>query len=329
MDDDDSEEIIENFIEKNLIQNIPFDGNLLKNKAIQMNPKKFINWFKKCFKLRYMFFSESYYLDKIEKPINTNIKIEKSDIIYLSYESSLDKREKGSWNLFIECNFFLVEIDYLIPHQNLKVRLSYSFCIEDLKQVLEKIVPNDIGREITPLDFFDYIKQELISPDENDDTIYILFEGTLSDNAFAHSLVGMQFSAIDENFKYSLFDYFKEENFEDSYYDYCVEIDMMDTTNFPEAIIADLNSNPFISEFLKGKDLKKYETIKSAILDLDIDDESYGSPDGTIFNHHKDLVYSLYKYIFTSIDESLPFIMNTNAKNILIDVFKKIIVNPE
>lgn len=190
-------------------------------------------------------------------------------------------------------------------------------------------MPNDIGREITPLDFFDYIKQELISPDENDDTIYILFEGTLSDNAFAHFLIGIQFSSIDENFKYSLLEYFNKENFKNSFHEYLAEIDMYAETSYPEGIILELENKPFINNFLKEKDLKRFETIKSAILDLDIDDEIYGSTDEVMFNHHKDLVYSLYKYIFASIDESLPFIMNSNAKNILIDVYKKIIVNPE
>lgn len=343
-DDEEEEEALNILKEKFLVQGINFNMGLIREKAISMNPKKFIAWFKKCFDLKYNFFTD--FFDAKEypnRPVNKKIKVSKTNVLYLPGKLSMGEKV---WELMegLETDNYLAEIDFEIPHHKIKFRLSYSFCIDEIEKPLfnEKALHDnyeveDGGEDYSEdKNFLEYASEELITPHlkEGDDFVYNMFNSTNYENAFAHSLVGIQFCKSNEEFKCSIGDYFKDNNYKESFYEYLGQIGMIGTTISPDAIFKTWGQDDkehFMLQLLKESNLNRYECIRSCFDSIDINDNEdiFGGYEEIGFNYHKDLTYSVFKYVFSSLDESLPYVVDREFKYLFNEVTEKILTRSD
>lgn len=319
-----SEEVIQNLEEQNLIQKVDYTnalGNVLYH-VNTMHPKKFIIWFKNYFNLKYRFFNEHYYFENFMQPINSNIEIKNSKLIFIPFENTNMLNKGFIEDLLVKTGFYLIDIDYIIPNINIQIRLSYSFCEKDL---IEQLYHFNLEEAENFSNMNKYIIHKLNEKSDYVDTAIDIFDSCLEKNAFTLYLEGIQVKDINKTFDYSIIDFMNEK--ENDFYSYLDNVNMRENFISPISPFILFSENENLLNILKANDFKKYSTINTNILNYDYENdiEKIGNYYDHDFNHSKDITYGVYKYFFNTLDESLIYIMNKNLKEVLAEVFVDLI----
>ncbi len=329
--DENSDDIFEELRKEGVIQNCSPNQNLIFYCIVKKNPKKFIQWLRDCFNLKFNINKAFENIDNFEKDfIESDFEIKKSDMVYIP--SLLTENTSFIPELSIETNYYLAEYDVLVKSKNIKVRLSYSFCSENYNKFIEseKLALEKYCKE-TEEDFVfeDYFIGEILEPSENDELSNFLYDETFSENAFAKDLVGIQFCKADEEFKYSLLDYTKVENMDLSFFEFREDSGMIIDSDFfafnPNYLFDFLTINPDIKDILKDDNLYRFEIIKSYMNNTDFQEleDFYRREDSNSLNHISDINLSLFRYVFETIKEGLTYVLNEKQKELFVEFFKR------
>lgn len=310
-------------IENNIIQDVPFNSNLIKSKILELNPKKFIIWFKKYFSLKYNINELLKKDDNFMKDYLSNVvNITKSDILYVPFYFT----NKYDFGPMFHADYYLVEVDYELPEEQIKIRLSYSYCVQDIENLFKDTKKwfyencDDEG-SVFDKNFDDFIKDEIIQPSVEDDTDLYLYNIVTKKHSYAMNLIGIQYTKTDEVFEHSLLDYIKQENIDLPFYDYLESIDMNED-NYYGSFLFDVTSDSFLIPLLKDSNLFKFECISSFLIDMyTFDTPSF---DVNEFTDYPDVLCSTQEYVFETICSGLSTVMNKTSKEILCDVYDNI-----
>lgn len=256
------------------------------NKAYSVHPLEFIQYIVKE-------------LDLKCKPFLSN-HISELEILY----GNLDEIDINLKYLALNDGYYIADIDYLVPERNIKIRLSYMFDVKELqKNVLDMKNEFELDTDLSEL----YSEFESYSDDLFEDEVSeFIFSKIPFDYAFAHSLQMIQFGQTDKDFKYSLEELIKEKIPDTCSYSFIDTLEPLNTSTPISKIIEDLLSNDCLSSAINNNAKNNLNKINNII-------------DNSIYNieneEYKDeVVFSLYKYIFDTLDEKLLFTMNERVR---------------
>ena len=139
-----------------------------------------------------------------------------------------------------------------------------------------------------------------------DEVSEFIFSKIPFDYAFAHSLQMIQFEQIDKDFKYSLEELITEKIPDTCPYSFIDTLETLNTNTPISKIIENLLSNDVLSSAINDNAKANLNKINNIIDDsiYDIENEEYKD----------EVVFSLYKYIFDTLDEKLLFTMNERVR---------------
>ena len=258
------------------------------NKSYSVNPLEFIQYIVKE-------------LDLKCKPFLSN-HISELEILY----GNLDEIEIDINLKYLALNdgYYIADIDYLVPERNIKIRLSYMFDVKELqKNVLDMKNEFELDTDLSEL----YSEFESYSNDLFEDEVSeFIFSKIPFDYAFAHSLQMIQFEQIDKDFKYSLEELITEKIPDACPYSFIDTLEPLNTNTPISKIIENLLSNDVLSSAINDNAKANLNKINNIIDDsiYDIENEEYKD----------EVVFSLYKYIFDTLDEKLLFTMNERVR---------------
>ncbi|MCT7564129.1 hypothetical protein [Aliarcobacter butzleri] len=259
------------------------------NKAYSVHPLEFIQYIVKE-------------LDLKCKPFLSN-HISELEILY----GNLDEIDINLKYLALNDGYYIADIDYLVPERNIKIRLSYMFDVKELqKNVLDMKNEFELDTDLSEL----YSEFESYSDDLFEDEVSeFIFSKIPFDYAFAHSLQMIQFGQTDKDFKYSLEELIKEKIPDTCPYSFIDTLEPLNTSTPISKIIEDLLSNDCLSSAINNNTKNNLNKINNII-------------DNSIYNieneEYKDeVVFSLYKYIFDTLDEKLLFAMNERVRKVI------------
>ena len=311
-DDEDSDyfdyNIIQDLKHCNMLIPIHFIGNKIGDNIKNMNIYKFIDWFKECFDLEYRPYNILLKDCGYTYPINKSIESRINKIFYSIKEDRVKNCKLSNLELQEEDEFdsqgiFFVDVDYLIPHQALKIKLFYSFPKSNLIKKHHEFLSFKQGVENN---MFDSIKE---------------------DNLFAFELEAVQIINSSDEFEFK-FDEESTANEGDDSIERMSNTKSLQYINNPEDVFNVVIENKKLNQIVKNRSLLHFEIIKNALEEFDFHDSNFNK---NIFeasikkiSYFSSFEQETYRYIFDCIDESLAKIMNDNMELLLTDIYSNI-----
>lgn len=259
-------------------------NNLTKEKLVSKHPSKVINWFKNFFGLKYSGYSDKYnhqnsLINNFLSNISVNIKLHYKELL-------LDNKD---------INIYPVDIDYVLPEYNIKIRLSYKFYTKYMLGSFYEQLFISPGQK----DIKEYILNELETKNSSINREISMEYG--DNNHFGICLDGVQFVKDDEEF---------EKNLSNS------------GLLINPSRVFDVCVNDLTRPILKKHSLFKYSCIEEGIennivmqeLEFNSDIESFD------FNENKDISFATYKYVFETLNNELVHLMNKTLKEVFCDI---------